>query len=223
MKRTYSPGTSPVRYSGISDLSNSPSGKKILLSGPANKEWTIHLKRRAGICYSKTEPMDNQSEPIDNRKKFQLGFRYGIWHYRHPIHMDLPYHLASSSSAGVTGLDLGGAAFFFEPKSASVLKLVVGIHTPLDLELKLRVVFCRDLHCLYNLELIVFHSPSNSQVTERSSQTNFIQNTTSTMIQLLSLFSEPGDCLLSYTDQSSILLKMNSKQSMHITEVTQTK
>lgn len=34
---TYSPGTSPVRYSGISDLSNSPSGKKILLSGPENE------------------------------------------------------------------------------------------------------------------------------------------------------------------------------------------
>lgn len=30
----YSPGTSPVRYSGISDLANSPSGKKILRSGP---------------------------------------------------------------------------------------------------------------------------------------------------------------------------------------------
>jgi hypothetical protein len=34
---TYSPGTSPVKYSGISDLSKRPSGKKILLSGPATK------------------------------------------------------------------------------------------------------------------------------------------------------------------------------------------
>lgn len=44
---TYSPGTSPVRYSGTSERSNRPSGKKILLSGPANhyhmhhNEWTI--------------------------------------------------------------------------------------------------------------------------------------------------------------------------------------
>ncbi|KAF5780477.1 hypothetical protein HanXRQr2_Chr11g0472321 [Helianthus annuus] len=33
---TYSPATSPLRYSGISDRSKRPSGKKILLSGPVN-------------------------------------------------------------------------------------------------------------------------------------------------------------------------------------------
>lgn len=36
-RKSYSPGTSPVRYSGISDRSNRPSGKKILLSGPETK------------------------------------------------------------------------------------------------------------------------------------------------------------------------------------------
>ena len=40
---TYSPGTSPVKYSGISERSKRPSGKKILLSGPEIKtKPTMH-------------------------------------------------------------------------------------------------------------------------------------------------------------------------------------
>jgi len=44
---TYSPGTSPVRYSGTSERSKRPSGRKILLSGPIKKHTHTHTKRQS--------------------------------------------------------------------------------------------------------------------------------------------------------------------------------
>lgn len=51
---------------------------------------------------------------------------------------NLPYHLASSSSAGATALALGGAAFFLE-KSATVLKVAGVVAEGADLAAPLKL------------------------------------------------------------------------------------
>jgi hypothetical protein len=48
---TYSPGTSPLRYSGTSERSRRPSGKKILLSGPDNKNKAKFSNRQDSEFY----------------------------------------------------------------------------------------------------------------------------------------------------------------------------
>lgn len=52
---------------------------------------------------------------------------------------NLPYHLASSSSAGATALALGGGAAFFLEKSATVLKVAGVVAEGADLAAPLKL------------------------------------------------------------------------------------
>ena len=47
--KTYSPGTSPLRYSGISERSKRPSGKKILRSGPYHLASSSSMDEDAAV------------------------------------------------------------------------------------------------------------------------------------------------------------------------------
>ncbi|RWW43088.1 hypothetical protein BHE74_00051283 [Ensete ventricosum] len=70
------PRTSPVRYSGISDRSNRPSGKKILLSGPDTDHRALYQSRHCALKRSIEELVDRLTIPLG---ELVVGRRNSGW------------------------------------------------------------------------------------------------------------------------------------------------